>query len=74
MGTSYYIAPEVINGNYDERCDVWSIGVIMYILLCGKPPFDGEEDKDIFRSIIIGTYDLESKVWTKISDEGKAFL
>jgi len=41
IGTSYYIAPEIIEGSYDERCDIWSLGVILYILVTAVPPFDG---------------------------------
>ena len=51
-GTVYYIAPEVIaEQQYDERCDVWSVGVMLYILLSGRPPFDGASDSKIIESV-----------------------
>ena len=42
LGTPYYVSPEVLNGQYDKRCDLWSIGVITFVLLAGEPPFNGE--------------------------------
>jgi calcium-dependent protein kinase len=61
FGTAYYIAPEVLTSEYNEKCDVWSIGVILYILLSGRPPFDGKDDKEIVRKVRIGHYDINSK-------------
>ena len=58
MGTPYYIAPEVLLGDYDEKCDIWSIGVIMYMLLYGKPPFTGDNEVEIIQNVINGTYKL----------------
>ena len=58
-GTSYYIAPEVLNMNYNEKCDIWSCGVILYIILSGKPPFYGKNDQEILRSILAGHYSMK---------------
>ena len=67
VGSSYYIAPEVIKKNYNEKCDIWSCGVIMYILLSGRPPFGGDDDREIMENVKKGKYDLESSPFNKVS-------
>ncbi|CDW79639.1 protein kinase domain containing protein [Stylonychia lemnae] len=74
LGTAYYIAPEVLKGEYDEKCDVWSCGVILYILLCGYPPFNGDTDHQIFDRIKVGKYQFPSPEWDNVSQEAKQLI
>ena len=71
IGTSFYVAPEVLKNNYDEKCDVWSIGVILYIMLSGVPPFHGPTDGAIYEKIKKLEINLRGEIWDKISDEAK---
>ncbi|KAL7467088.1 hypothetical protein ACHAXS_007356 [Conticribra weissflogii] len=73
-GTPYYIAPEVLRKRYGKACDVWSVGVIAHILLCGQPPFNGTSNKDICRSVIIDPVRFSSKAWKDISVSAKDFV
>ena len=66
-GTAYYIAPEVLKGDYTEKCDLWSIGVIVYIMLSGKPPFPGKSDEAIIERVKDGSYSLNDKEWANVT-------
>ena len=74
FGQSYYNAPEVIEGVYSEKCDVWSIGVIMYILLSGEPPFNAPTDQQVIEQIKVGDYSMEGEQWEHVSEEAKNLL
>jgi calcium-dependent protein kinase len=74
VGSSYYIAPEIIKGRYDEECDVWSIGVIMYIMLTGVPPFYGSDDDSILNQVSNGKYDTTIDSYVALSDNAKDLI
>lgn len=74
LGTVYYIAPEVLKQQYDEKCDVWSCGVITYIMLSGYPPFNGQTDDLIIKKIEKGEFNFSGKVWGSITEGAKAFI
>ena len=71
IGSSYYIAPEVLKHNYNEKCDTWSVGVILYMTLVCAAPFDGRTDNDIFRRIKIGKYNTNNTSFNEHSEEVK---
>ena len=58
-GTPFYIAPEILEGTYGIEVDMWSLGVILYILLCGVPPFGGKSHKHILKKVKKGKYNME---------------
>ena len=74
LGTAYYSSPEVLQGNYDNKCDIWSCGVILYIMLCGYPPFDGENEQDIFKAISRKKFFFPEDEWKSISDDAKDLI
>jgi serine/threonine protein kinase len=74
-GTPGYVAPEILEGTpYDERADMWSVGVILYILLGGYPPFIESTQRDLFRKIRKGDYEFHEEYWGTVSTEAKELI
>ena len=74
IGTSIYCSPEVVDNLYDERCDEWSCGVLMYILLCGEPPFYGETEEEIFDKVKKCEYSFSNPAFKKVSKNCKDLI
>lgn len=73
-GTPYYVAPQVLQGKYDQACDIWSCGVIMFTMLSGYPPFYGKTDQEVLSKVKKGTFSFDQKDWKHISDDAKTLI
>jgi len=74
-GTPYYVAPEVLQAaGYDKEVDLWSVGVITYLVLCGFPPFYGESLPEVFEQIMSAQFDFPDPYWTEVSPQAKDFI
>lgn len=71
VGSPYYVAPEVLRKNYSHEADMWSLGVILYILLSGLPPFWGDNEEQIFKMVLKGNVDFKTDPWPKLSESAK---
>ena len=74
VGTAYYVSPEILNGNYTHLCDIWSAGVILYILLSGDPPFNGPNDSAIYQKVAQMKYTFPENKWKNVSNEAKDLI
>lgn len=74
LGTPYYVAPEVLTGEYDERVDMWSIGAFTYVLLAGEPPFHGKSNSETFKKIVNDQLSFPEDVFSDISNEAIDFI
>ena len=74
VGTAYYVSPEILKGNYTQLCDIWSAGVILYILLSGDPPFNGANDSAIYNKIAEMRYTFPESKWKNVSNDAKDLI
>ena len=74
IGTLVYCSPEVLKNNYNQKCDIWSCGVIMYILLSGKYPFYGTSEEEITKKILTGSFDFNDRHFINVSESAKDLI
>lgn len=74
-GTPGYVAPEILAEKpYKESCDFWSVGIVLYILLSGEPPFFDEDNFELFEKIKKGSYEMNQPIWNEVTEEAKDLI
>jgi len=73
-GTPYYVAPQVLAGKYNHMSDLWSVGVIMYVMLCGYPPFYGDTDGEVLSKVRLGKFTFPAQDWQNVSEDAKDLI
>lgn len=73
-GTAFYVAPQVLKGKYNQQCDIWATGVLLYILLCGYPPFNGKTESEVLRKVEDGLFSFPDQDWKNVSAEAKTLV
>lgn len=74
VGTPYYVAPEVLKGKYSKECDMWSLGVILFLMLSGSTPFNGSNPQELLEHVAGASYQMDEDDWKDVSEEAKDFV
>ena len=74
VGSPYYMAPEVLNGQYDSKCDTWAVGVLLYVIVSGYLPFQGDNRNEIFAKVKAAKYHFDHEEFEECSEEVKDLL
>lgn len=74
MGSPFYVCPDMLEGNYDLKCDVWAVGIIAYQMLCGHPPFIASKEPELYKMIKHHSVTFHDQVWQNVSPEACDFI